>query len=524
MAKKRNRDNKPNDFVTVEASVKRLQSLLTAPPMSQFVQSGNLQGVREKLVRINFMTIRNVVDRIPLLNAIINAQTDHIRQYCAFAQEDTQPGFKFIKSNGEEVTENDTEQIKALTEFVEQTGFEYDDDREDDLSDYAAMFTRETLTIDQIATELQRNRKGEVCGFWLLDGSTIKRVNQDDKKFSRNIRYVQQIENKIFNEYTADNLIFDYKNLRADLRFRGWGYSITEQCIDLITTLLFGYNYVRDQLLRDRMPKGFIQVMGDVGQPQLDSIRRYWYAAMSGAGGAWNIPILPSGKDGVGIDFKTMGQSNRDMEYHKLMMFLSSVVASVTGMDLAELGIKADDSTAIIGESSKARVETSQKRWLRSQLAYLEQHLNKVIRKVSGEWKLKFTGIEREDEMQKEQMRKVALETRMTINEIREQVGDEPIDEPWANVILNPQAIQMIMAQMNQQMSEGAEGGEPGGEEGGEFNEDFQDPETWEPGDESDDDNEDEESPFNEDFEDPKEFMKSRRSGKEEKVIRIVVK
>ncbi|MBA7556977.1 hypothetical protein ES705_49705 [subsurface metagenome] len=72
----------------------------------------------------------------------------------------------------------------------------------------------------------------------------------------------------------------------------------------MITTLLFVYNYLKDQLIRDRIPKGFISVMGDASKPQLDVIRNYWYAAMSGAGGSWNIPIVPSGKEGVGINFK----------------------------------------------------------------------------------------------------------------------------------------------------------------------------------------------------------------------------
>ena len=524
MAKKKRTQQRPSDLVTVEASVKKLSSLLTMPEMMGYVQSGNLQGVREKLVRINFRTIRDVVDRIPLLNAIINAETDHVRQYCQYTKEKNRPGFTFIKSNGEEITEADEETIKNLIEFIEQTGFFYDDQREDDFSDYAALFTRETLVIDQIATEIQYNRKGEAIAFWLLDAAYIKRVNPESSKFGKNVRFIQQIDNTIYNEYTSDDLLFDYKNMRADLRYRGWGYSLTEQCIDMITTLLFGYNYLRDQLLRDRVPRGFISVMGDVGQTQLDSIRRYWYNAMSGAGGQWNLPILPSGKDGVGIDFKLLGQSNKDMEYHKLMMFLSSVVAAVAGMDLAELGIKTDDSQSIIGENSKGRVDASRSRWLVAQLAFLEQHLNKILRKLTKDFKLKFVGVTKEDEQAQEQIRKTSLETRLTINEIRKSVGDPEIEADWANVVLNPQAIQMIMADKNAQMQQDMSGGEEGG--GDIFSDDFQDPRTFDPGDDDGDDDGDGDSPYSDDFQDPKTFDPGEDMSKSvdsEKVIRIVI-
>ena len=167
------------------------------------------------------------------------------------------------------------------------------------------MFIRDTFEIDQVATEVLRNRKGEAVGFLGLDGATIKRTDENGE-FGEKIKFVQEIDQRIENKYTHDMLIFDYLNKRSDIRYRGYGYSYVEMAVDIITTLLFGYQYAQDQLTKSKIPKGFISVMGDVGMDQLDSIRSYWYAAMSGAGGQWSIPILPSGKDGVGIKFETL--------------------------------------------------------------------------------------------------------------------------------------------------------------------------------------------------------------------------
>jgi len=472
MAKRTKRGERRSALINMEATAAKLQSLLSMPEYMSFVQSGALRGVREKLLRINYITIRNTVDRIPLINAIVNARIDQCLPFTKFTEERGKRGFHLIRTmdgDGKESVKGDQALIRELHNFIDQTGFKYDADREDDFSDYLSMLIRETLVIDQVATEIQYNRKGEAIAFWLLDGAYIKRVTTevDQSPFKKDIRFVQEIDNKIYNQYTSEDLLFDYKNKRVDLRFRGWGYSPVEQCIDLITTLLFGYNYIRDQLVRDRVPKGFISVMGDIGQTQMDSIRRYWYAAMSGAGGAWNIPILPSGKEGVGMDFKNLGQSNRDMEYHKLMMFLSSVIGAVFSIDLAEIGIKADDSQSIIGESGEPRIKASRDRGLSSLLAFAEQHVGKIIRKVTTEWSFEFTGIEREDELQRMQIRRQMIETTKTINELREEDGDDPIEDDYANVVLNPQAVQ-IYAQSKQAETMGGPGGAPddGGDEG----------------------------------------------------------
>lgn len=474
MGKKKRREGAQRSaLINMEATAAKLQSLLSMPEYMMFVQSGALRGVRQKLLKISFQTIRNTVDRIPLINAIINARIDQSLPFTKYTNERGKRGYtlKKVDKPDEKLTEKDEKLIKELRGFLDQTGFKYDPDREDDFSDYLSMFMRETIVIDQVATEIQRNRKGDAIAFYLLDGAYIKRVTPDakDSPFKKDIRFVQEIDGKIYNQYTPEDLLFDYKNKRADLRFRGWGYSPVEQCIDLITTLLFGYNYLRDQLLRDRIPKGFISVMGDIGKPQMDAIRQYWYAAMSGAGGAWNLPILPSGKEGVGMDFKNIGQSNRDMEYHKLMMFLSSVIGAVFSIDLAEIGIKADDSQSIIGESGEPRIKASRDRGLSSMLSFAEQHIQKIIRKLTTDWQFEFTGIEREDELQRVQIRKTLVETTKTINELREEDGDEPLEDDYANVVLNPQAVQIYQA-AKQAEQMGGMGGEmgPGGDEGGE--------------------------------------------------------
>jgi hypothetical protein len=446
MARKRRKTSSPKQLVNPDSTIRKLQTQLVDPQVQSWLWHG-AQGVRERILQLNFRTLRNLSQRPPLINAIINTRTDQVLPFCHYAAEEGDKGFTFeIEDRLKEFksAEINQNEVIQLSTFIEQTGFDFDAEREDDFADYASMIVRDIYEIDQIATEIQKNRLGEVAAFWGLDGASIMRVG-DEKRFGRGVRYVQMIEDKIYMEYKSEDIIFDYRFKRSDLKYRGYGYSPVEQAIDVITTLLFGYNYIRDQLMKDKVPKGFLAVMGDVGKPQMDSIRNYWYAAMAGAGGQWAIPILPSGKDGVGIDFKNLGQSNKDMEYHKTIMFVSSIIAAVFSIDLAEMGIKTDDTTSLIGENTEPRIQHSKDRGLRSILSFIEQHMNKILRKVIPKYRFKFVGLEMVDEQKQADVRSKQLNTHRTIDDLREEDELEPFKEDWSQMPLHPQAVQIFL-------------------------------------------------------------------------------
>lgn len=442
--KRRGRRDKAAVSYQPEASAKKLLGQLVDPDVQAWLWRG-AAGVRQRVLQLNFDTLRRITGQLPLINAIISTRQDQVAPFLQYATKEGDRGFRFeVEDRTEEFqgAKSDPAEVLPLTTFVKQTGFAFDPLREDDFMDYVSMMVRDLYEIDQIATEIQHNRLGEPIAFWGVDGATISRVI-DSSAYKKGVRFIQTINDKLQAEYTANDLIFDYKYKRSDIRYRGYGYSPVEQCINVITTLLFGYNYIKDQLVRDKVPKGFISVMGDVDRTQLDALRSYWYSAMSGAGAQFNIPILPSGKEGVGVDFKSLGQNNRDMEYHKTMMFISAMVGAVFSIDLAELGIKTDDSTTIIGETVAPRLQASKDRGLASMLAFIEQHINKIIRKVTQKYRFRFVGLEKEDEMAKAEMRNKQIAGWRTIDEIRVEDGLEEFKQPWSQMPMNVQAVMM---------------------------------------------------------------------------------
>jgi hypothetical protein len=159
------------------------------------------------------------------------------------------------------------------------------------------------------------------------------------------------------------------------------------------------------------------------------------------------------------------------MEYHKTIMFVSSLVGAVFSIDLAELGIKTDDSTALIGENLEPRIQHSKDRGLGSMLSFVEQHVNKVIRKLAPKYRFKFVGLEREDESKKAEVRDKQLKTHRTIDEIREEDELKPFNEEWSRMPLQAQAVEIFLhakraEQEEKRQQEG--GGFPFGDNGNE--------------------------------------------------------
>ncbi len=458
---------------TYDASLKKLKTQFESQLM-YLTHSTAFSEVRERYMSLNYQVLRTMAARLSPASMVINAREQQITPFLKPVSEPGQPGFViYKKGKKDKQLKSKDKRADELTEFINQTGFVYDAAREDDFIDFGKMLLREVLTIDQVAIELQRNRKGEIAAFWLVDGATIRRTTSKGYEQKKHIQFVQLLEEQVVAEYTKEELIFDYMYKRVATEHRGYGYALLEQAVDLVTTLIMGISYNRDLFTKEKIPKGFIALQGEADRESIEAVERYWYMAMSGMGSKFTIPILPSGKDGVALEFKNIGQSNREMEYYKLMLFFLSLFAGVFGMDLAELGIKTDTTQHVLGENTEGRQKYSKSRGLESLLGFIQGIINKIIKKVDEDYIFEFLGINKEDEKDKYAIIKAAIESSRTINEMREEDGLESLEGEENNVSLNPQAVQM-----RQQLAMGA-GGE--GEEGEEYEEAGTEEESAEP-------------------------------------------
>lgn len=442
----------------------------------------SITNTRERALSLSYDVLDKVAERNPIINAIINKRCDQMRVHCKVAKDERDRGFRIVaKKNAPEKYKSDKETTAMLEEFFIQTGFAYDPDREDDFADFVQLIIRDHYTYDQNSVEIRRTNKGEVHDFWYIDPTTIRRCIDNVMWNGKEIKFVQIDEmNKQVAHFSNDDLIFDYSAKRSRLKYRGHGFSKIEQCLETITGMLFAFSYNKDIFQKDKIPKGFLSVTGDINAETLNQVRRAWMNEMTGYGGRFSVPIVPSGKDGVGINWVPMGQNNRDMEYIKLINLLIAVICSVFSIDPQEIGIKTDMGQALISDSGEARIQNSKDAGLGAILNYVEVICNKILAKITPWYVFEFTGTKNDDRKAEAELNRSEIETFRTIDEVREQRGLEKFEMPWSKVPLNPHVMQMINADKQaeaqaQQMGGGQPGaGGPQGEGGAVDDEELQ--------------------------------------------------
>lgn len=456
MARKYKMKQSGSGIITMDASLRKLKTVFE----DQFLllTRGNvMNNVRKKVAIVNYEVLRNMATQLSMVSMIINCREDQMTPFFEPSTKVGAPGFVITKKGEfDPRRKGNDKKANLITEMVQQTGFKYDSDREDDFIDFSKMFLREVLTIDQVAVELQYNKRNEVAAFWLVDGGTVHRCTSEGWEDNPKYKFVQEVDGQVVAAYTQEEIIFDYMYKRVDIQHRGYGYSLLEQAVDLISTLLLGLRYNRDLFIEEKIPKGFLAVQGEADGETIDAITRYWTMAMSGVGGKFKIPVIPTGKEGTSLDFKSLSQTNREMEYRQLMSFFLSLFAAVYGMDLAELGIKTDQYQSTLGEATTdGRQEFSKSRALKSLLGFQKGFMNKIIRKIDPDYEFLFVGIDPEDEAKKYEIASSAISSTRTINEMREEDGKEPLEGEEYDMVLNT-----VMVQLKGQMGGGEEGEE----------------------------------------------------------------
>ena len=405
---------------------------------------------RERVLAIDMNVQRNLVHQVPLIQSIINVRCDQVQPFTNRIQQGQRRGFKIVPIDPEVDEDDAKDDIGKLSTFFEKTGFQDDAEREDDFADFTRMLIRDVFTIDQVAAEIQYNRRGNPIAFELLDGATIKRLNPESEEYKHEYEgfaFAQRVDDKTEAVFTSDMMVLDYQYKRSDIVYRGYGYSPVEQCIDLITTLMFGHVFSRDQFIKNKIPQGILTIAGDAGKEQMDALAENWMQTMEGAGGQWAIPIIASGKDGVGVNFQQLQQKNREMEYSKLMHFLVSLICAVFSIDPAELGIKSDDSNNLAESSLDTRQGTSRDRGLSSLLSFIEKICNKILQRITPDFYFQFVGHDLEEEEKRATVAKARIGAYSTIDEEREREGREPFKESWSQIVLDSNVVQLINAE-----------------------------------------------------------------------------
>lgn len=441
--------------------------------------SGLMQmGYRDRSSGMSYQLLRMLTKRTPVVASIIQTRTNQLALFAKPQANKFDMGFKIkLRDAAASPSKAAKARIEEMQRFITQCGVEEGHQYRDTFSQYLRKVGRDTLTIGHDATEILPNSRGEPAAFVAVDATTI-RIAEDvpeneNIKPEDVIRYVQTFNNQVVTEYTFNEMAFGVRIPNTEIESQGYGLSELEMLVEVITNLLNIYQYNGNFFSSNSLPRGMINLRGDVSNEMLEGFRRHWYAMLSGVENSWVTPIANS-KDG--IEFVNMqGQSNNDMQmqaWHEMMVRCATAVFSISpdeiGFGMGPMGM----TSSLNAPTNTDKVTEGRERGLLPLLHHFAHNINRhIVQRIDPDFSFEFVGLTGMTRDQQTQQSSTQVTTYRTIDEIRAEEDLAPMPDGSGKIILNPIWLQNTSMQQqeaqgidpNQQEAEGQAQGAPGG-------------------------------------------------------------
>lgn len=397
----------------------------------------------------------------PILNSVILTRQNQVSMYCQPARY-SEKGLGFqvrMRDFNKEPGRQQKEEIKRIEEFLLNTGKDRDIDR-DSFQNFCRKIVRDTYIFDQVNFEKIFNKKtNKLEKFIAVDPSTIfYGTNAKGEIIKGGQRYVQVIDKQVRAAFTSREMAMGIRNPRTDIGSSGYGLSEVEIAMrELIA-------FINTESFNDRFfshggtTRGVLQIKTGQQQSQraLQNFKREWKNSLSGINGSWQIPVV-SAED---INFVNMTPTANDMQFEKWLNFLINIIASLYGIDPAEIGFPNKGGATgskggnTLNESDpQKKLQQSQNKGLQPLLRFIEDLINKhLVEEFGDQYLFQFVGGDTKSEEEKLDILNKEVTTFKTVNEARKERGHEPIE--GGDIILKAEYIQGIGQDMNRERFE----------------------------------------------------------------------
>ena len=448
----------------------RIQSIFLDP--NDF--TGNGKGFKDSKGILSFETLRRMGD-IYIIRAIVNTRIEQIQNFLHFSEDEQKEGFTIRRKRGlfkdddskKELTNQDKKIIENIVKFLEKGGWTEKWDNADNLQTFVRKIAFDSLTLDQLAFEVVRNRGWELQKFRAVDASLIRFLDSVDPRQKESLedyrfkgylpRFCMVWEDQILkNPITREPILyypwelgFGIRNKSSNIRKNGYGTSELETLVEIITWILWGMQYNGNFFSQGSQPKGFINVKNsNISNSTLNEFRQAWTQTMRGVQNSHRVPVI----NGIDLEWIDLQKNNRDMEFNDWLKFLIIIGCAVYRMDPLELGFQFKDQAQIFGQDGqKTRLQHSREKGLKPILIFLENIITEyLVSELDENFEFAFTGIEVEDEEAQVELDKKKLEGGMVaMQDIFKKYSGREFD-PENDIILN-QVYQQAATQKQQQ-------------------------------------------------------------------------
>jgi hypothetical protein len=434
--------------------------------------SGNGKGFKDSKGILSFEVLRRM-GNIHIIRSIVNTRIEQIQNFLHFSEDDQKEGFtirkktSLFKEEKKEISSAENKKIEEIVEFLMNSGFNEKWDNIDDFQTFVRKIAFDSLTLDQLAFEVVRDKGWNIKKYRAVDASLIRFLDSVDPKQRERLEdyrfkgYLPRFcmtwdEQILINPTTKEPILyypwelgFGIRNKSSDIRKNGYGTSELEILVELITGVLWSIQYNMNNFSIGSTPKGFINVKNaNISDSNLNEFRQAWSQMMTGVRNAKRTPVI----NGIDLEWIDLDKSNREMEYQEWAQFLVIMVCSVYRIDPSELGFSFKNQAQLFGQDGqKARLQHSREKGLKPILIFLENIITKyIVSEIDEDYEFVFTGIEVEDEETQVNLDKTKLESGMvSMQDIFKKYSGREFD-PENDIILN-QVYQQAQSSKQQQ-------------------------------------------------------------------------
>jgi hypothetical protein len=434
----------------------------------------------EKPNPLGFGGLRTMVEQTPILNAIIMTRIRQVSRFCQIS-EDGGPGFEIRhveRQHKLDPSEKDT--CNMLAKWMQNCGWEWNPRKRkklkrDNFTQFMAKSVRDSLTYDAcpIETEFKRDRSLGIDGFYAVDGATIRLCTEEGYQGDDEIFAVQVVEGRLSTTYTLDQLTYEVRNPRTDVRLGGYGLGEVELLVRVVTGFLNAMTYNLNGFDQNSIPRGILHLSGAYNAEDLSAFKRYWNMMVKGINNAWTLPVMVSADQESRAQFEKIDGEYDEMMFSKWMTFLVSIMCAIYGMGPDEINFESfsAEKSSLSGADTESKLEDSKDKGLRPLLSFYETMISDfLIGEFGDKYCFRWVGLDEEDPDRAWEEEKLAS----TWGELRAKRGDPPNPNPdLDSVPLNSafipvwqaaqQAKQQQQGDFGQVPGEAPPGGQPGG-------------------------------------------------------------
>lgn len=350
----------------------------------------------------SFRQLRALAESYDLLRLVIETRKDQVESY----------KWDIVPKDEKADKEQFKEEVKRVKDFLEYP------DREHPWGTWLRMMLEDLLVIDAVAIYPRPTRGGDLWGFELVDGGTIKLLIDETGRspLPPSPAYQQILKGMPAVDYTRDELVYVMRNPRT---WKLYGMSPVEQIMMTVNIALRRQIHQLQFYTEGNVPEALAQVPENWSVEQVKEFQLWWDSLMEGnTAQRRHMKFLPS-LEGILFPKAEVLKDDYDEWLARIICF----AFSITPGQLTKMMNRA---------AGEQMAETAKEEGLVPLLQWIAGTINQLIAKHLGSTEVKFAWDLEEvlDAKTKADVNVAYVAAQiMTPDEARESIGKEPLTD-----------------------------------------------------------------------------------------------